>query len=102
MNSARAFMRREDYAPRASPAESPFREFLVSCLHCQSFRVRTVIEFNEDAGETWIVLRCRTCGKVERLATGWTAPPCPAPPNKTAASGQAGGGCLQTCAVSVL
>ena len=73
-------MRREDYAPRASPAESPFREFLVSCLHCQSFRVRTVIEFNEDAGETWIVLRCRTCGKVERLANRLDRPalPCPA------------------------
>jgi hypothetical protein len=63
-------MRREDYAPRTTPADSPFREFLVSCLHCESYQVRTVIEFNEEAGETWVVLRCHNCGKTERLATG--------------------------------
>ena len=40
MNSARAFMRREDCEPERTPAESPFRNFIVRCLRCRSFRVR--------------------------------------------------------------
>jgi hypothetical protein len=38
MNGARFFMRREDYQPRKTPRDSPFRQFDVKCLHSGIFK----------------------------------------------------------------
>jgi hypothetical protein len=51
MNSARAFMRREDYQPPQTPSESPFRKFDVKCLACGSYQLRLVAQMDEEAGE---------------------------------------------------
>jgi hypothetical protein len=34
MNAARYFMQREDYQPRQTLSDSPFRQFDVKCLRC--------------------------------------------------------------------
>jgi hypothetical protein len=41
-NSARWFQRREDYQPRQTPKDSPFRQFDVKCLACGSYQLRLV------------------------------------------------------------
>ena len=70
MNSARAFMRREDYAPRHTPAVSPFRKFDVKCLKCGSYQLRLATEFDEDAGEVRLVLLCGRCKQQEQIGSG--------------------------------
>ncbi len=63
--SARYFMRREDYQPRQTPGDSPFRQFDVSCLKCGSYRLRLVSEFDEESGEIAVVLFCPQCRQRE-------------------------------------
>ena len=70
MNSARAFMRREDYAPRRTPTVSPFRNFNVQCLKCDSYQLRVTAEFDEDAGEVRLVLACVRCRQQEKVGAG--------------------------------
>lgn len=66
-SSVRAFMRREDYAPRRTPAESPCREFVLHCLQCGSYRVCLQSQLDEDAGELALWLICGRCPSRERL-----------------------------------
>ncbi len=40
MNSARYFMRREDYQEPQTPSDSPFRKFIVHCLKCGSYQLQ--------------------------------------------------------------
>ena len=61
MNAARAFMRREDYQPRQTPADSPFRRFEVKCVHCGSYRLRVVAHMDEESGEMQVVMVCTRC-----------------------------------------
>jgi hypothetical protein len=65
--SARAFMRREDYQPPQTPAESPFRRFIVHCLKCGSFKLRLVSEYDEESGELAVILFCPACRQRETL-----------------------------------
>jgi hypothetical protein len=58
-------MRREDYQPRRTPAESPFRKFDVRCLRCGSHQLRLVAQFDEVAGEMSVVLLCNRCPQQE-------------------------------------
>jgi mono/diheme cytochrome c family protein len=70
MNAARWFMRREDYQPPQTPAESPFRRFKVSCLACHSYRTRLEAHFDEDTGEMTLLLVCLRCHQREKLNAG--------------------------------
>ena len=67
MNGVRWFIRREEDAPRRTPADSPFRQFVVRCLKCDSSLLRVSREFDEESGEVWLVLLCTRCGQRERL-----------------------------------
>ena len=67
MNAARYFMRREDYQPRETPRDSPFRCFMVSCVKCGSFRLQLKLQFDEQIGETAAVLFCPSCRSQEKL-----------------------------------
>jgi len=67
MNAARYFMRREDYQPPETPADSPFRRFKVSCLKCGSFKLRVIGEFDSDAGDLKVVLFCPSCRACEQM-----------------------------------
>lgn len=69
MNAARFFMRREDYQPPATHADSPFRRFTVRCLQCESFKLRVVSSHDDDTGETKTFLVCSRCGEHEELPT---------------------------------
>ena len=55
MNSARWFMRRIDDAPRRTPADSPFRQFVVRCLKCDSSLLRVSCQFDEESGEAGLL-----------------------------------------------
>jgi len=66
MNAARYFMRRENYQPPQTPAESPFRRFKVSCVKCGSFKLRVIGEFDSDAGELKIYPFCPSCLEREK------------------------------------
>lgn len=70
MNSARYFIRREDDEPKRTPPESPFRCFDVRCLKCQSYLLRLVSEFDDEAGEMRLVLVCLQCRESEVLRVG--------------------------------
>ena len=63
-------MRREDYAPRRTPAVSPFRNFNVQCLKCGSYQLRLATEFDEDAGEVRLVLVCVRGRQQEKVGAG--------------------------------
>jgi len=65
MNAARWFQRREDYQPRQTPAESPFRKFDVKCLACGSYQLRLATQHDEEAGEISVVLVCNHCPQRE-------------------------------------
>ena len=70
MNGSRYFMRREDYQPPTTPADSPFRNFMVSCLKCNSYQLRLTSGFDEDAGEVRVKLTCTRCRQTEDLKAG--------------------------------
>jgi hypothetical protein len=65
MNTARFFQRREDYQPRQTPLDSPFRKFDVKCLACGSYQLRLVTQRDEVAGEMSVVLVCNHCPQKE-------------------------------------
>jgi hypothetical protein len=67
INSARAFIRREDDEPPRTPPESPFRLFIVRCLKCDSYRLALAAEFDDEAGEPRVVLTCTCCRQREIL-----------------------------------
>jgi hypothetical protein len=67
MNAARFFMRREDYQPPQTPADSPFRNFYVSCLKCGSFKLLAQSQFDEESGQIALVLICPSCRQREIL-----------------------------------
>lgn len=67
MNGQRWFQRKEDYAPRQTPAASPFRKFEVKCAQCGSFQLRLVTQLAEDAGDLSVVLLCTRCRQKEIL-----------------------------------
>ena len=67
MNAQRWFQRKEDYAPRQTPADSPFRKFDVKCLACGSYQLRLVAQMDEEAGEMAVVLLCNKCRQREIL-----------------------------------
>ena len=67
MNAARWFMRREEYQPPQTPADSPFRNFNVSCLKCGSFKLQLRSQFDEQAGTMAVVLVCPHCHQQEIL-----------------------------------
>jgi Zn finger protein HypA/HybF involved in hydrogenase expression len=67
MNSARAFMRREDYATPQTPEESSFRRFRVSCLKCGSYKLRVIGEHDHEAGELKVFLFCPQCREREQM-----------------------------------
>jgi len=67
VNAARYFMRREDYQPPETLADSPFRRFKVSCLKCGSIKLKVIGEFDSDAGELKIFLFCPRCRAREQL-----------------------------------
>ena len=58
MNAARYFMRREDYQPPKTNANSPFRRFNVSCLKCGSVKLRVIGEFDSETGDMAAYLFC--------------------------------------------
>ncbi len=60
-------MRREDYAPPKTQADSPFQKFNVSCLKCGSFRLRVIGEFDSEAGTVKVFLFCPACREREEL-----------------------------------
>ena len=67
MNAARAFLRREEYQPPTTPADSPFRRFTVACLKCGSYRMRVIGEFDSEAGEQSVFWFCPACREREQL-----------------------------------
>jgi transcription elongation factor Elf1 len=67
MNAARYFMRREDYQPRRTPPESPFRNFEVKCLKCGSFKLTITAQFDEQSGEQIAVFVCIKCKQQEKI-----------------------------------
>jgi hypothetical protein len=67
MNAQRWFQRKEDYAPRQTPAGSPFRQFDVTCLKCGSYDLRLAAQMDEESGEMIVVLVCKKCRQQEIL-----------------------------------
>lgn len=67
MNSARYFMRREDYQEPQTPGDSPFRKFIVKCLKCGSYQLRVTSAYDEDSGQHRARLVCTQCGQTEEL-----------------------------------
>ena len=65
--SARYFQPKEEYAPPKAHADSLFKKFAVHCLHCGSFKLKTISEFNDEAGESGIFLFCPACRSREKL-----------------------------------
>jgi hypothetical protein len=61
MQAHTCFQRREDYVPPKTPAESRLRKFKLSCLNCNSYQVQLVAKYDEDAGQTFLVLICQKC-----------------------------------------
>ena len=69
MNSARYFMRLEDYQEPTTPADSPFRKFNVTCLKCRSHQLRVVSSYDEESGEVRVSLVCTNCRQTEEFKT---------------------------------
>ena len=65
MNAQRWFQRKEDYAPRQTPAGSPFRQFDVTCLKCASYDLRQAAQMDDEAGEMAVVVVCNKCRQRE-------------------------------------
>jgi hypothetical protein len=53
--------------PPVTPADSPFRHFIVHCLKCGSFKLRVMAEHDEDSGEMKVYLFCPRCRAGEQL-----------------------------------
>ena len=68
INSQRYFMRKEDYEPRKTPLDSPFRYFVVKCLQCDCVKLTVTAQYDEETGEMFMALQCGRCGQQERVA----------------------------------
>jgi hypothetical protein len=66
--TARYFQRREDYQPPATHADSPFQQFVVRCLKCNSFKLSVISEFEEESGEAKAFLFCPPAYRLDRQA----------------------------------
>jgi len=64
---AMTFQRREDWVTPKTSAESPFRDFVVHCLRCGSFKLRVIGEHDGDSGEVKAYLFCPCCRVRERM-----------------------------------
>jgi hypothetical protein len=53
--------------PTKTPDESPFKNFIVSCLKCKSFAVVAMLHYDEETGDESLILTCAKCKQVERL-----------------------------------
>ena len=62
-------MRREDYQPRQTPRDSPFRKFEVRCIRCGSVKIKIIGQHDEDGGEMKVFLVC-LCGQREEMPVG--------------------------------
>ena len=60
------FQRREDWQPRKTDPDSPWREFVVKCLKCGNVRLRIGVVY--DDGEQRVYLICPQCNKQEAVA----------------------------------
>jgi hypothetical protein len=60
-------MRKEDYAPRRTPKESPFRCFEVKCLKCDRYKMTVTAHYDEQSGEPFIVFFCTRCRQQEKI-----------------------------------
>jgi hypothetical protein len=67
MNGARYFMRREEYQPPRTPPDSPFRQFVVRCLHCESFKLKLSVHYDEDEGAEILIMQCKQCRRSEKV-----------------------------------
>jgi len=67
MNSARWFMRREDFEPKRTHPDSPFRNFVVKCLRCESVKLNVAIEFDESEGSPVVIIQCCKCRQIEKI-----------------------------------
>jgi hypothetical protein len=65
--TARYFQPKEEYAEKHTQMDSPFNKFVVHCLHCGSFKLKVISEFDGDAGEAGIFLFCPSCRSREKL-----------------------------------
>ena len=63
--SVRYFQRREDYEPPKTSVDSPWRQFVVRCLKCESGKVRVGVVFED--GEPRVYLYCPRCNLREAL-----------------------------------
>ena len=66
-SAARAFQRHEDWMIPETHPDSPFERFVVQCLKCQSYRLRVIAEYDDEAGEFQVFLFCTKCRARERL-----------------------------------
>jgi len=60
-------MRREDYQPRRTHPDSPFRHFVVKCLQCDSLRISVTMHYDEVSGDKYVLFLCRKCGEKEKM-----------------------------------
>lgn len=61
------FGRPDDHAREQTPRESNFRQFFVYCQHCRSYQITAVAAYNEESGETELILRCCRCQRFEKI-----------------------------------
>jgi transcription elongation factor Elf1 len=59
-------MRREDYAAPQTSMDSPWRQFVVTCLKCNTAKVRAGVVFED--GEPRVYLYCPRCNLREAIA----------------------------------
>ncbi|MEO5803420.1 MAG: hypothetical protein ABIR24_07805 [Verrucomicrobiota bacterium] len=60
-------MRREDYAPRKTPDESPFRNFHIRCLRCESYKLQLAVHYDETEGAEILIILCQQCCQAEKV-----------------------------------
>lgn len=53
--------------PAQTPSDSPFREFMVQCLKCHSWKLRVICEQDSESEEMAAYLFCPRCRARERL-----------------------------------
>jgi len=47
--------------------DSPFRQFIVRCLKCRSYKLRVISEYDDEGGEFKAYLFCPSCKARELL-----------------------------------
>ena len=66
-NAQRWFMRKEEYEPRKSCANSPFCCFDVKCLKCGCYKLAVTVHRDDESDEMFLVFQCSRCRLSERL-----------------------------------